>query len=342
MDCEKVESAIMDELYGELDEVSSAAIKRHIAGCARCAALLSGLRATRSVAVVPLVAPPADLERRVLLAAGADLAVAPPAHDHLARAVSAAGSWAMRPQTAMAAVFLVMLGASVLLLRGRSSRAPASAEMIVTEKGTPAPAPSPGSQGQTDMAGASPTVVGAGRALGQRASGALSAGAPADLASGAAREKTAAKVASSSKPEESPMALRAEPAANLGGAPAPAVPAAAAPAGRSAARASRDSESLDTAAQAPLSPGLVAARALRDSQGCRAAVARFDEVAQHAAGSAAGWEALLESARCYRSLGDDANARARLATLLGVAQFKDRARGELDLLDQAAASPAQP
>jgi hypothetical protein len=333
----------MDELYGELDEVSSAAVKRHIAGCTHCAALLRGLRATRSVAVVPLVAPPADLERRVLLAAGADLAVAPPVHDHLARAVSAAGSWAMRPQTAMAAVFLVMLGASVLLLRGRSSRAPASAEMIVTEKGTPAPAPSSGSQGQTDMAGASPTAVAGARALGQKASGAPPAGAPADLASGAAREKASAKVASSPKPEESPIAFRAEPAGNLGGAPAPAAPAAlAAPAGRSAARASRDSESLDTAAQAPLSPGLVAARALRDSQGCRAAVPRFDEVAQHAAGSSAGWEALLESARCYRSLGDDANARARLATLLGVAQFKDRARAELDLLDQAAASQPQP
>ena len=46
----------------------------------------------------------------------------------------------MRPQTAMAAVFLVMIGTSVLLLRGKSSRAPASAEMTVTEEGTPAPA----------------------------------------------------------------------------------------------------------------------------------------------------------------------------------------------------------
>jgi hypothetical protein len=29
MDCEKFESAMMDELYGELDEVTSAAVKRH-------------------------------------------------------------------------------------------------------------------------------------------------------------------------------------------------------------------------------------------------------------------------------------------------------------------------
>jgi TolA-binding protein len=57
----------------------------------------------------------------------------------LARATSVAGSWAMRPQTAMAALFLVMIGTSVLLIRGKSSRAPASAEITVTEEGTPVP-----------------------------------------------------------------------------------------------------------------------------------------------------------------------------------------------------------
>ena len=68
MDCEKFESAMMDELYGELDELTSAAAKRHVAGCVRCAALLAGLRATRRVAVMPLVDPPADLEDRILSA----------------------------------------------------------------------------------------------------------------------------------------------------------------------------------------------------------------------------------------------------------------------------------
>src|SRR5208282_5451908 len=53
MDCEKFETAMMDELYGELDELTSAAAKRHMAGCARCSALLGGLRATRRVASIP-------------------------------------------------------------------------------------------------------------------------------------------------------------------------------------------------------------------------------------------------------------------------------------------------
>src|SRR5258708_30339573 len=115
MDCEKFESAMMDELYGELDELTSAGAKRHIAGCARCAALFDGLRATRRIAVLPLAEPPAHLEERILLATrGAVRVLHMHMHGRLSRAVSLAGSWAMRPQTAMAAVFLVMIGMSAL------------------------------------------------------------------------------------------------------------------------------------------------------------------------------------------------------------------------------------
>src|SRR5271165_5815283 len=105
MDCEKFESAMMDELYGELDELTSAAVKRHVAGCARCAALLGGLRATRRVATVPMVEVPEGLEDRIL-AAARDVQKVVPLRRRIAKAISVAGSWAMRPQTAMAAVFL--------------------------------------------------------------------------------------------------------------------------------------------------------------------------------------------------------------------------------------------
>src|SRR5689334_16837021 len=106
MDCEKFEATLMDELYGELDELTSAAAKRHVSGCARCAALIGGLRATRRVAAIPRVEPPPGLEERILAAAGAATPKVVPLRGRLARAVSMAGSWAMRPQTAMAAVFL--------------------------------------------------------------------------------------------------------------------------------------------------------------------------------------------------------------------------------------------
>src|SRR5579864_3230582 len=94
MDCEKFEAAMLDELYGELDELTSAAAKRHIAGCARCSARLGGLRATRRVAAVPLVEPPSDLEERILRAAERAWMAAPP-RPRLARMISWAGNWAM-------------------------------------------------------------------------------------------------------------------------------------------------------------------------------------------------------------------------------------------------------
>jgi len=131
MDCEKFESTLLDELYDELDEVTSAAAKRHVAGCARCAALFSGLKATRRLAVLPIVEPPADLEDRILAAAKEAQKVVP-----IGRRMSLAGSWAMRPQSAMAALFLVMIGTSALLIKGKVAKPPSST-MIVSEQGEP-------------------------------------------------------------------------------------------------------------------------------------------------------------------------------------------------------------
>jgi hypothetical protein len=134
MDCEKFESTLLDELYDELDEVTSAAAKRHVGGCARCATLLSGMKATRRVAVLPLEEPPADLEDRILAAAKEAQKVVPIGR-RVSRAVSWAGSWAMRPQTAMAALFLLTTGFGALLLKGKHA-APTSA-MTVSDQGEP-------------------------------------------------------------------------------------------------------------------------------------------------------------------------------------------------------------
>ena len=35
MDCARFETTMIDELYDELDELTSAAAKRHVAGCAK-------------------------------------------------------------------------------------------------------------------------------------------------------------------------------------------------------------------------------------------------------------------------------------------------------------------
>ncbi len=317
MDCEKFESAMLDELYGELDELTAAAAKRHVAGCARCASRIGGLRATRRVATVPLVEPPGDLEERVLLAAERARVVAPP-RARVADAISLAGSWAMRPQTAMAAVFLVMIGTSVLLLRSKSARAPVTADVTVTEKGTPAPAP-------TLPAQAEPERI---KSLAPNAPEAKQSATPPPAAKDPPPASAVGAVSTAQ--------ARALPEA---GAPGPdeAQPDDLFDAALRSYRAGRFKEAaraFDALSPSdPEAPDLWAARSIREGVGCRAAVGRFDKTAQRYKQSPPGWDALLEGALCYRSLGEFGTARARLSALLGVDSHKDRARAELDRIN---------
>ncbi len=347
MDCEKFESALMDELYGELDELTSAAAKRHVSGCSRCAALLGGLRATRRVATLPRVEPPADLEQRILDAAAAATPKVVPLRGRVARAVSLAGSWAMRPQTAMAAVFLVMIGTSVLLLRGKSSRAPASAEMTVTEEGTPAPAaPSAVVAAAAPLSSAAPEAYVATRERAVAAAPAPTAMFAQAPAADAVDDRRPAK-SSAAKGEDGLGAVALNAPSRGAGGGAMAAPPAAAPPPYPApvvngAFASGSEAEMRPAAQAasPADPGdeLWAARAARDAaarQGrpCPSG-ARFDDVASRAPGTQSGWDALYEGALCYESLGEFGSARTRLGTLLGVPSYRDRARYTLDRINK--------
>lgn len=344
MDCEKFESALIDELYGELDELTSAAAKRHIAGCARCAALISGFRATRRVAVLPKVEPPEGLEQRILAATTSAKQVSPVGW-RLARVVSLAGSWAMRPQTAMAAVFLVMIGTSVLLLRGKSSRAPASAEMTVTEEGTPAPAAAPSATPTPEsMAVPLRSAVALARTPEKptAASPASTWAQPpgADLIADDPRQKGTSKP-SAAKAMDGVGSLAQNAAPSRGGS-GPGAAAGPAPARRSVSQPMAETESAPLAPPPPTDSNvgaeLSAARAARDaaaSQGgsCPSA-SQFDEVARRATGTPVAWDALFEGALCYESAGDLNSARARLNALLGVDSYRVRAQGELDRLDQ--------
>lgn len=137
MDCEKFEPLLLDELYDELDELTSAAVKRHVSGCARCNSILNGMKATRRVVSLPLVPLPVGLEDRILAAAKEAQKVVP-IKSRASRVLSIAGSWAMRPQTAMAAVFLLMIGTSAFLIRSKNY-ASKSGEVAVTVAGNPSP-----------------------------------------------------------------------------------------------------------------------------------------------------------------------------------------------------------
>mgnify|MGYP001198644580 CR=1 FL=1 len=364
MDCEKFEAAMIDELYGELDELTSAAAKRHVAGCARCASRIGGLRATRRVATVPLVDPPAGLEERILEAAR-EAATIVPLRSRVARAVSFAGSWAMRPQTAMAAVFLVMIGTSVLLLRGKA-REVAHAPVTVTEQGSPAPPFEPVARQPADSVVA-PTLVASAQNQ-PRPAEAKGGPAPLPLATDTPTDDTRASRAFAKAPAR--MKADEETLAQNALAPSPPAPAAPPPmaAGAAAAGGAGNASGsylprggaspfdaalaqyragrFDEAARAfdGLAPGdanaeLWAARSVREGKGCRAAVGRFDQLAQRAQGTPSAWDALLEGALCYRALASYSEARARLNALMRVDSRRERARAELERLDQLQQGP---
>jgi hypothetical protein len=352
MDCEKFDATMIDELYGELDELTSAAAKRHAAGCSRCAELIAGLRATRRVAQLPVVEAPDDLEDRILSAAR-DAQKVVPFERRLARAVSGAGSWAMRPQTAMAALFLVMIGTSALFLRGRRSKAPSTASVTITDRGAPAQQSTPAAAATTALDVPSElNAHGAPRGTPLATASPSAAPSDGDLARMGDDKKRDAPLATKSESEGKGYGARPEDDApgllpQSAAAPPPAAaPAATAPGG--AARASGASGADTSNAMAAYNAGryddatrlfdatapgdttseLWAARSTREGHGCRAAVARYD--------------AKLEGGICYRQLGNYAAASQRFNDLLSVPTHAARAQAELDKMTPpaAAAKPA--
>jgi hypothetical protein len=378
MDCEKYEPLLLDELYDELDELTSAAVKRHVSGCARCAASLNGMKATRSLAVLPVVDLPEGLEERIFAAAKEARKVVP-IQSRLSRAISLAGSWAMRPQTAMAAVFLLMLGSSAFVLRAKRDAAPEAA-VSVEVAGAPAalaaaehdPLDGPtaaaahGALAHRPVATAAPPQsepggpldeITGGAARERKEDGALASafaaeeegkGADHDERRGFAAPKVAAKAESASGAGRSaapgPMPLGAAPPAT----PAPSKRAGETQdgfsAGMAAYRARQFSEATRhfdaAAASGNTDSALWAAHSTRDGSGCAVALGRYDALARRASGSHQGHEAELEAARCQIALGQLDAARARLAKLSSVPSHAARAEAATSELHVAERSKA--
>jgi anti-sigma factor RsiW len=303
MDCDRFESLMLGELDGEVDDTSNSAAKQHLSRCARCSDLLRKLQATgrpNLPSIASAASPPVSLETRVPQP-GSPLPVPP--RRRLARVVSAAGMWAMRPQTAMAALFLVMIATSLLLLRERSSRTPTGSEMTVTEQGTPAPAIAPVASSHKALV---PPPAGSDRTI--SAKEADSASLPLGRAMTEDAQPQAAADAKPAMPFETAM---------------------------EAYRAKRFDEAVrdfDALAADNAEAALWAARALREAHGCKASVNRFDQVASRPTAGQPRWVATLEAAACYKTLGDVAGARERLLRLVQMASFRDRALTELSSL----------
>jgi len=364
MNCEKFEAAMMEELFGDLDEVASRALQRHRSGCARCSATFERLRTMQAPSSSrPLSEPPVTLQEPTLEPVGPPLraegrskqspASAAAFGRRFADVVSIAGNWAMRPETAMAALFLVMTGTSVLLLRGKSSRAPANAAITVTEEGSPAPsapATSPPSYAAEPPTATAATLTTPALRAGERYPGFASTVAPqrAPLPNDDARALSKVPALPAGAPARSAgpahdLPLDALPAAASGStAAAPVASAAPVPSGEIAApyasalsayQAGRFDDArrvFDAIATGDATAELWAARSVREERGCSAAIGRFDRVAQRATGTSPGWDALFEGARCRAALGDYAGARSRFEALANVDSFRDRVQAELD------------
>jgi hypothetical protein len=234
----------------------------------------------------------------------------------------------MRPQLAMAALLLLMIGASLLFLRGRPG---ARDSVLVTEHGMPeneaehvAVRPAPAAAAAPELAAsAQPRAAAAkGEVLAQRdresdkaadglaepSDGRLSE--EAQKGSGADSEAPAAAEAGESM-EAASLAFQS---------------------GRYVEAQRRFEEiAARGGADAPRA-ALQAVEALRRLRGCPAAAPRYEEVHTRYRDTPSGNEAAWQAGDCYRALGDLPLARRNLEPLLQVAEYRARTEAALQEL----------
>jgi hypothetical protein len=325
MDCEKFDRIVLDLLYSELDELTDASARRHIEHCSRCKSVISGLRATREVGALPLVDPPEGLELGILEAerrANARL----PLRKKLGRGVSILAVYAMRPQVAMAALLLLVIGSSLFFLRGKPGDGD---RMLVTERGSPEaeaaehvailPAPE---RRSAPAATPAPKAAGAkGEALAQRDREDDKAAEPAAPAAEAAPAELAAKEDASDQDGLAPPGGDADSldAANS-----------AFQGGRYVEAQRRYEEIAARGGSDAAVAALQAVEALRRQRGCPAAAPRYVEVHSRFRDTPSGSEAAWQAGDCYRALGELTLARQNLEALLEVAEYRSRAETALN------------
>jgi hypothetical protein len=338
MDCASFRELELDLLYGELEAAGRAEMTEHSGACDACAARFDRLRRTREVVAGALAEPvPSALEARVLEAVDAALAAprasatsadGAPAQNRASEVAGDAGGPALhakqtgdarrsagetadarrsakvfaflsRPQLAVAAAFVVVIGAVALFARTRADSAGFAA-------------------------GAAAPAVEAARADDQR-------GSPRFAEAKATAVAPSRAVASAGAGGLEPGALGAAPPTAGGGVAPTAQPRATLAAGRSAAgpdpalgeagtlyaegRCAEALPKLEALANKNGEADLYAARCVEQTRGCSAAAPRYDAAARRHAGTSIASEATLDSARCYDASGKKQVARARYEAL---------------------------
>jgi TolA-binding protein len=319
VDCERFDRIVLELLYDELDELTAAAARRHLEHCSRCRGILAGLRATREVGALPLVDPPDGLELRIL-DAERQLHGRLPLGKRIGRGVSVLAGYAMRPQLAMAATLLLVIGAGLVFFRGR----PGDRDTVsVTERGVAETDPEP----VTVLPRAAASDPGA------DAHGALASAAPSEARKTEATPTPAAKAPVA----QAPVATAPAPEGASDESSVDSVYQSALTAYHTGryAEARQEFESV-VARGGRLAPeaALYAAQATKSGNGCGAAAPLFDQVSQRYPGTHAGYEATWEAAGCYEALGDLEKARRSYQALLDETTYAARARSALTDLDR--------
>jgi TolA-binding protein len=324
MDCEKFDRIVLDLLYGELDELTEAAAKRHIEHCSRCKGVSSGLRATREVGALALVEPADSLELGIL-EAERRMTEKLPLGKRLGRAVSILAVYAMRPQLAMAALLLLMIGSSLFFLRARPS---AQSSVLVTERGIPEmetehvmiqPVPAPR---ELPVAGTAPRPAGA------KAEAVATRDRETEKPSEVSAAPTAAKAdATKGAASEGDALAAAEPTADSMDAATAAFQS-----GRYVEAQRRFEEIAARGGSEAPSAALQAVEAIRRQGGCPAAAPRYQDVHVRYRDTSSGSEAAWQAGDCYRALGELSRARQSLEALLEVPEYRSRAQAALQEL----------
>jgi TolA-binding protein len=361
VDCERLDALAMELVYDELDARAAEEARLHLLGCPRCAGMIERLRGgLRAAEALPIESPSSLLESRILEAATAARPKVP-WHRRAARAMAVAGTWAMRPQIAMAAVVVLMIGTSAVLLRRTSPDA--AQRRKVTDEGTPVATLDTG-EGAPGVLGARPSGAakldeggaetkkakekrrGDGEADKDRAEQPNEVAAADDGKNAAPGAGSKGENAGGEKLELAPAAPRS--AASASAAIASPATAATYDDAMTAYGASRWDAALrgfDAAAAGGIKPSsalLYAGRSLRALGKCTDALTRFRKVVETYPGTPDAANAALEGGECARSNGDSVTARAMFEKAKESATTRARAEAALAAMDTPKAKVGGP
>lgn len=305
MDCERFDKNSMDLLYGELDELSAAATMRHLHHCTRCRGLWNHLRTTRELSDLPLESPPGDLFNRIIEAeqqAHSSL----PLRERFSRTVSVLAGYAMRPQLAMAALLVLMIGSSLIFVRAQPS-GKRTDEMLVVERGMP-------SADGSKVSGSNKSLTFGGDPDG-----------PSRLRRGDDDDPENLELIKPTKnaPDEEAERLQRKAYGEA---------MTAYQHGRYAEAERLFSEVASAGGQQAASAALHEGHAARNGSGCQRAAAIYDAVAAKKTAGTISSEAAWHAASCYRAMGQIDRAVAHYKNLTRSGAFGERAQKALSEL----------